>query len=189
MEGYESGGSCGWKNAASYLRDGDEDVLLDEEEEGSPGCHFKVGSYFRHSWKADSHTFCRGLTSSGKSTTFRLLTNQLLALSSHTRKETSLASQIKHTILDAFSNSKTWNDNASRHSKFLSLHFSPSKGRIAGVKFIFLSPDDSIRMVETRTSHQLAALGFKLQAEAPFVHIYPPHVHSAPRQPRVRVPG
>ncbi|KAH6891643.1 chitin synthase 6 [Coprinopsis sp. MPI-PUGE-AT-0042] len=152
----------------------------------------------------------RGLTSSGKSTTFRLLTNELLSLSSHTRKETSLASQVKHTltILDAFGNSKSpWNDNApactllipSFHPlerpnrrcqlraeertfhifyQFLNgataeerdyfgledmsdykLLSSSGCYRLSSATGMFLSPDDSIGMVETRAS--LAALGFK----------------------------
>ncbi|KAH6913011.1 hypothetical protein BKA70DRAFT_1531748 [Coprinopsis sp. MPI-PUGE-AT-0042] len=72
--------------------------------------------------------------------------DELLSLSSLTHQETSLASQVKHTltILDAFRNSKSpWNDNASRHARFLSLHFTPSKGRIAGAKFITFNLDKS----------------------------------------------
>ncbi|KAH6899274.1 P-loop containing nucleoside triphosphate hydrolase protein [Coprinopsis sp. MPI-PUGE-AT-0042] len=102
--------------------------------------------YYARRKKEAQGAISRGLTSSGKSTTFRLLTNELLSLSSHTRKETSLASQVKHTltVLDAFGNSKSpRNDNASRHARFLSLHFTPSKGRIAGPKFVTFNLDKS----------------------------------------------
>ena len=51
-------------------------------------------------------TSSRGITGSGKSTSLRLLTAQLLRLSAHSKKEVALATQVKSllTVLDAFGN-------------------------------------------------------------------------------------
>lgn len=76
----------------------------------------------------------------------RLLTNQLLRLSAHSRKENTTANQIKAvlTILDAFGNAKTlMNPNASRHGRLVELHFSSAKGRITNAKFLAYNLDKS----------------------------------------------
>ncbi|TEB20895.1 hypothetical protein FA13DRAFT_1800569 [Coprinellus micaceus] len=96
----------------------------------------------------------RGHTSSGKSHSLALLTSHLLRLSSHSKREVALASQIKalNTILSAFGNAKTvMNPDASRHSKLLELHFTSGsgggangkEGRIAGAKVLTYNLDKS----------------------------------------------
>ncbi|KAJ7860378.1 glycosyltransferase family 2 protein [Mycena olivaceomarginata] len=81
----------------------------------------------------------RGITASG------LLANQLLRLSSHSRKEAKVADQLRAmtTLLDSFGNAKTHaNPDASRHSKLLELHFT-DRGRIAGAKCLVFGLDKS----------------------------------------------
>ncbi|KAI6042199.1 glycosyltransferase family 2 protein [Pisolithus marmoratus] len=83
----------------------------------------------------------RGMTCSGKTHNARLL------------KEHKVASQIKalHTLLDAFGNSKTpLNPNASRHGRYLELHFS-DRGRIESAKVLAFALDKS-RL--TRLTHE-----------------------------------
>ncbi|KAF8634627.1 hypothetical protein AX15_000804 [Amanita polypyramis BW_CC] len=95
----------------------------------------------------------RGITGSGKSSGLRLLTNQILRLSSHSKKEAKTAEQIKSmfTVLDSFGNAKTlMNPNASRHGRYLELHFT-SRGRISGAKILTYALDKS-RL--TRLSHE-----------------------------------
>ncbi|KAM6496484.1 glycosyltransferase family 2 protein [Amanita muscaria] len=95
----------------------------------------------------------RGITGSGKSSGLRLLTNQLLRLSSHSKKEHKIADQIKSffTVLDSFGNAKTlMNPNASRHGRYLELHFTP-RGRISGAKVLTYGLDKS-RL--TRLNHE-----------------------------------
>ncbi|KAF7309423.1 Glycosyltransferase family 2 protein [Mycena indigotica] len=100
----------------------------------------------------------RGVTSSGKSSSMRLLSSQLLRLSTHSRKEAKLADQLRAmtTLLDSFGNAKTQtNPDASRHSKLLELHFN-ERGRFAGAKCLLFSLDKSrlTRLVhEERTYH------------------------------------
>jgi chitin synthase len=78
----------------------------------------------------------RGITGSAKSASCRLLVNQLLRLSSHSKREIKVADQINALIplLDAFGNAKTpINPNASRHTRYLELHFN-DRGRISSDK-------------------------------------------------------
>ncbi|KAF8432942.1 glycosyltransferase family 2 protein [Boletus edulis BED1] len=87
----------------------------------------------------------RGITGSGKSSSLRLLVDQVLRLSSHSKKELKVASQVKalHTLLDAFGNAKTVsNPNASRHSRYLELHFNV-RGRIESAKVLAFALDKS----------------------------------------------
>lgn len=77
-----------------------------------------------------------GITGSGKTASAQLLTNQVLRLSSHSRKEMRIAEQIKALtpVLDSFGNAKTlMNPNASRHGRYFELHFN-DRGRISGAK-------------------------------------------------------
>lgn len=86
-----------------------------------------------------------GITSSGKTSTLRLLVDQVLRLSSHSKKELRIASQVKalHTLLDAFGNAKTIsNPNASRHTRYLELHFN-DRGRIESAKVLAFALDKS----------------------------------------------
>ncbi|KAJ2978129.1 hypothetical protein NUW54_g11331 [Trametes sanguinea] len=87
----------------------------------------------------------RGITASGKSASSQLLVNQILRLSSHSKKEARLADQVKalSTLLDSFGNAKTLvNPNASRHSRYLELHFS-ERGRIQAAKVLTFGLDKS----------------------------------------------
>lgn len=80
----------------------------------------------------------RGITGSGKTASSQLLVNQVLRLSSHSRKETKVADQIRALIplLDSFGNAKTlMNPNASRHGRYIEMHFN-EKGRISGAKIL-----------------------------------------------------
>ncbi|KAI6101709.1 glycosyltransferase family 2 protein [Pisolithus croceorrhizus] len=95
----------------------------------------------------------RGMTCSGKTYNARLLVNQILRLSAHSKKEHKVASQVKalHTLLDAFGNSKTpLNPNASRHGRYLELHFN-DRGRIESAKVLAFALDKS-RL--TRLTHE-----------------------------------
>jgi chitin synthase len=83
---------------------------------------------------------------------------QLLRLSAHSKKELRLAEQIKalHTLLDSFGNAKTlMSPNASRHARYLELHFSET-GRIISAKILAFGLDKNrlIRLThEERTYH------------------------------------
>ncbi|KAG6809077.1 hypothetical protein H0H92_001693 [Tricholoma furcatifolium] len=87
----------------------------------------------------------RGITGSGKSSSIRLFVNQVLRLSTHSRKEAKVAEQIKAigVVLDSFGNAKTlMNPNASRHSRYLELHFN-ERGRISSSKILAYGLDKS----------------------------------------------
>ncbi|KAH8092468.1 chitin synthase [Cristinia sonorae] len=87
----------------------------------------------------------RGITGSGKTASSQLLTSQILRLSAHSKKEHRLAEQIKAltTLLDSFGNAKTlMNPNASRHGRYLELHFS-ERGRIKAGKVLTYGLDKS----------------------------------------------
>ncbi|KAI0782569.1 glycosyltransferase family 2 protein [Abortiporus biennis] len=80
----------------------------------------------------------RGITGSGKTASSQLLVNQILRLSSHSKKESRIAEQIKALtpLLDSFGNAKTlMNPNASRHGRYLELHFN-DRGRIKAAKIL-----------------------------------------------------
>ncbi|CCM00474.1 uncharacterized protein FIBRA_02507 [Fibroporia radiculosa] len=87
----------------------------------------------------------RGITASGKSFSSQLVTNQLLRLSSRSKKEVRLAEQIKAItpLLDSFGNAKTLiSPNASRHGRYLELHFN-DRGRINAAKVLTYGLDKS----------------------------------------------
>ncbi|KIY65055.1 glycosyltransferase family 2 protein [Cylindrobasidium torrendii FP15055 ss-10] len=87
----------------------------------------------------------RGVTGSSKSSSIRLIINQLLRLSSHSNREGKVAEQIKavSTVLDSFGNAKTlMSPNASRHTRYLELHFT-ERGRISGAKVLAFGLDKS----------------------------------------------
>ncbi|KAF4619536.1 hypothetical protein D9613_004681 [Agrocybe pediades] len=88
----------------------------------------------------------RGITGSGKSTSLQLLTSQLLRLSTPTKKSQKLSSQITalQTVLTSFGHAKTlMSPNASRHSRYLELHFTPSTGVLASAKVLTYALDKS----------------------------------------------
>ncbi|KAG5652272.1 hypothetical protein H0H81_005583 [Sphagnurus paluster] len=87
----------------------------------------------------------RGITGSGKSSSLRLFINQVLRLSSHSRKQAKVSEQIKAlgVVLDSFGNAKTlMNPNASRHGRYLELHFN-DRGRISSSKVLTYGLDKS----------------------------------------------
>ncbi|KAG6917556.1 hypothetical protein DXG01_002025 [Tephrocybe rancida] len=87
----------------------------------------------------------RGITGSGKSSNIRLFINQVLRLSTHSRKEAKVAEQIKAlgVVLDSFGNAKTlMNPNASRHGRYFELHFN-ERGRISSSKVLTFGLDKS----------------------------------------------
>ncbi|KAF5363873.1 hypothetical protein D9756_000062 [Leucocoprinus leucothites] len=87
----------------------------------------------------------RGITGSGKSSSLRLLLNQILRLSTHSKKEARISDQIQalSTVLDSFGNAKTlMNPNASRHGRYLELHFN-DRGRISSAKVLTYGLDKS----------------------------------------------
>lgn len=95
----------------------------------------------------------RGITGSGKTESSKLLMNQVLRLSARSKKEKKVAEQIKFlsTLLDSFGNAKTLlNPNASRHGRYLELHFN-ERGRISAAKVLTYGLDKS-RL--TRLSHE-----------------------------------
>ncbi|KAJ8453838.1 hypothetical protein ONZ45_g19545 [Pleurotus djamor] len=95
----------------------------------------------------------RGITGSGKSSSIRLFMNQILRLSTHSKKEARIGEQIKafSTVLDSFGNAKTlMSPNASRHGRYLELHFN-ERGRIGAAKALAFGLDKS-RL--TRLSHE-----------------------------------
>ncbi|KAG8219096.1 glycosyltransferase family 2 protein [Butyriboletus roseoflavus] len=103
--------------------------------------------------KQSQSVITRGITGSGKTSSLRFLLDQVLRLSSHSKKELRMASQIKalHTLLDAFGNAKTVsNPNASRHSRYLELHFN-DRGRVESAKVLAFALDKS-RL--TRLAHE-----------------------------------
>ncbi|RCI02456.1 hypothetical protein CU098_010499, partial [Rhizopus stolonifer] len=93
----------------------------------------------------DQSIILSGITGSGKSTTRSHLLNQLLSLSTHSKKETKLQQQIKNSlvILEAFGNAKTTqNTSASKYGIFQELQFS-ERGRILGAKTLTYAFDKS----------------------------------------------
>ncbi|KAG0168377.1 hypothetical protein DFQ28_004896 [Apophysomyces sp. BC1034] len=84
----------------------------------------------------DQSIVLSGITGSGKSTTRKHLLDQLLLLSTHSKKETKLQLQIinAQTIIEAFGNARTTqNSSASKFSVFQEIQFS-ERGRILGAK-------------------------------------------------------
>jgi len=79
-----------------------------------------------------------GLTGSGKSTTSKHFTSQILHLSSSTKAQRRLTDQITYllTLLESFGHSKTpLNPSASQHGRYLELHFN-TQGEIEGAKVL-----------------------------------------------------
>ncbi|EIW83186.1 glycosyltransferase family 2 protein [Coniophora puteana RWD-64-598 SS2] len=87
----------------------------------------------------------RGVTGSGKTASSRLLVDQLLRLSAHSKKEGKLVEQIKafDTLLQSFGHAKTQtNANASRFIRYTELHFN-YRGRINSTKVLAFGLDKS----------------------------------------------
>ncbi|KAH7928935.1 glycosyltransferase family 2 protein [Leucogyrophana mollusca] len=94
----------------------------------------------------------RGISGSGKTASSRLIVDQLLRLSAHSKREVKIAEQVKalSPLLESFGNAKTpTNANASRHVRYTELHFNV-RGRISSAKVLAFGLDKS-RL--TRLSH------------------------------------
>ncbi|KAI8141545.1 chitin synthase [Fennellomyces sp. T-0311] len=111
----------------------------------------------------DQSIILSGITGSGKSTTRSHLVQQLTLLSTHSKKETKLQSQIRNAaiILEAFGNARTvQNSSASKFGMFQELQFS-ERGRILGAKTLTYAFDkarvSSVPLNE-RTYHVFYAL-------------------------------
>ena len=92
-----------------------------------------------------THVCARGITASGKTASVRLFVDQVIRLSTRTSQEVKMAEQVKAmgTLLDAFGNAKTvMNPNASRHSRYLELHFN-DRGRLSSAKVLAFGLDKS----------------------------------------------
>ncbi|KIJ57290.1 glycosyltransferase family 2 protein [Sphaerobolus stellatus SS14] len=103
--------------------------------------------------KESQSVIFRGITGSGKTESSRLLTNQILRLSAHSKKEMKLVDQIKslHQLLDSFGNAKTLaNPNASRFGRYLEMSFN-ERGRISSAKALAYGLDKT-RL--TRLGHE-----------------------------------
>ena len=96
----------------------------------------------------------RGITGSGKLSSQRLFLNQILRLSTYSKKELKLAEQIKafNTILVSFGNAKTMNPNASHHGRYLKLHFN-KRGRISAAKVLTFGLDKTCLNRLTHEEH------------------------------------
>ncbi|KAH7888944.1 glycosyltransferase family 2 protein [Phlebopus sp. FC_14] len=95
----------------------------------------------------------RGVSGSGKTASSRLLVDQILRLSAHSKREGKIVEQIKafSLLLESFGNAKTpTNPNASRHARYTELHFN-DRGRISAAKVLAFGLDKS-RL--TRLSHE-----------------------------------
>ncbi|KAG2185213.1 hypothetical protein INT44_002003 [Umbelopsis vinacea] len=93
----------------------------------------------------DQSIILSGITGSGKTTTHSHLLNELLLLSTHSKKETKLQQQIHsaQAILDAFGCAYTsQNVSASKFGKFQELQFN-ERGRIIGAKTLAFGFDKS----------------------------------------------
>ncbi|KAI8987381.1 chitin synthase [Mycotypha africana] len=93
----------------------------------------------------DQSIILSGITGSGKSRTKSHFLNQILLLSTHSKKENKLQQQIKNSliILEAFGNCKTTqNLSASKYGMFQELQFS-ERGRILGAKTLTYAFDKS----------------------------------------------
>ncbi|KAI7889478.1 chitin synthase [Mucor mucedo] len=93
----------------------------------------------------DQSIILSGITGSGKSTTRSHLLNQILLLSTHSKKETKLQQQIQNSlvILEAFGHTKTLQtSSASKYGMFQELQFS-ERGRILGAKTLTYAFDKS----------------------------------------------
>ena len=90
-------------------------------------------------------TSSRGITGSGKSSSLRLFMNQVIKLSTRTKREMKLGEQVKAlvTVLDSFGNAKTlMNPNASRHGRYLEMHFN-DRGGLSAAKVLTFGLDKS----------------------------------------------
>ncbi|CAG8448686.1 13567_t:CDS:10 [Ambispora leptoticha] len=93
----------------------------------------------------DQSVIFSGISGSGKTASQSHFLQQLLLLSTHTKKESKIASLIENAqfILEAFGNAQTvQNRNASRFGKYLELQFN-ERGRIIGAKGLTYALDKS----------------------------------------------
>ncbi|CAI2172505.1 17453_t:CDS:2 [Funneliformis geosporum] len=154
----------------------------------------KVYLHMRRSAEDQSVIFS-GITGSGKTATQGHLLQQLLLLSTHTKKESKIANQIQNAqiILEAFGNSKTkQNINASRFGKYLELQFN-DRGRIVGAKALTYCFDKA-RVTEIplneRTYHAFYYLlaGFTPEEKSQLNLMEPQHYNYLARSKCYKIP-
>ncbi|RIA92287.1 Glycosyltransferase Family 2 protein [Glomus cerebriforme] len=132
----------------------------------------------------DQSVIFSGITGSGKTATQGHLLQQLLLLSTHTKKESKIANQIQNAqiILEAFGNSKTkQNINASRFGKYLELQFN-ERGRIVGAKALTYCFDKA-RVTEVPLDERTYHIFYYLLAgatpeEKSQLHLLEPHQYN-----------
>ncbi|KIK94572.1 glycosyltransferase family 2 protein [Paxillus rubicundulus Ve08.2h10] len=101
----------------------------------------------------------RGISGSGKTTSSRLLVDQILRLSSHSKREGKIVEQIKafSLLVESFGNAKTpTNPNASRYTRYTELHFN-DRGRISAAKILAFGLDKSrlVRLSQEERSYHV----------------------------------
>ncbi|KAF9241812.1 glycosyltransferase family 2 protein [Melanogaster broomeanus] len=101
----------------------------------------------------------RGISGSGKTAGSRLLVDQILRLSAHSKREGKIAEQIKafSQLLESFGNAKTpTNPNASRNARYTELHFN-DRGRISAAKVLAFGLDKSrlVRLSQEERSYHV----------------------------------
>ncbi|KAF8552197.1 glycosyltransferase family 2 protein [Imleria badia] len=101
----------------------------------------------------------RGISGSGKTASTRLIVDQILRLSAHSKREAKIVEQIKafSLLLDSFANAKTpTNPNASRHTRYTELHFN-DRGRISAAKVLAFGLDKSrlVRLTHDERSYHV----------------------------------
>ncbi|CAG8454713.1 848_t:CDS:10 [Ambispora gerdemannii] len=143
----------------------------------------RVYLHMRRSAEDQSVVFS-GISGSGKTATQSHLLQQLLLLSTHTKKESKIASLIQNAqfILEAFGNAHTiQNRNASRFGKYLELQFN-ERGRIIGAKALTYALDKS-RVTEVPQDERSYHVFYYLLAganveEKSQLHLQDPHHYS-----------
>lgn len=93
----------------------------------------------------DTYKSSSGVSGSGKTFSIKLLVDQILRLSAHSKRERKIAEQIKafSLVLESFGNAKSpTNPNASRHIRYIELHFN-DRGRISAAKVLAFGLDKS----------------------------------------------
>ncbi|KAF9227129.1 glycosyltransferase family 2 protein [Gyrodon lividus] len=101
----------------------------------------------------------RGISGSGKTTSNRLLVDQILRLSAHSKREGKIVEQIKafSLLVESFGNAKTpTNPNASRCTRYTELHFN-DRGRISAAKILAFGLDKSrlVRLSQEERSYHV----------------------------------
>ncbi|PWN53759.1 hypothetical protein IE53DRAFT_108130 [Violaceomyces palustris] len=139
-----------------------EQQRADSPEDALPPHPYELACRVYHSMRRSGESqavIFNGSTDSGKTFTSRLFTSQLLRLSSaSSKRELKLAEQVRslETLLNSFGAAKTkFNGNASRHGRYLELHYN-QEGRLSAAKVLTFGLDKhrlNRLLPEERTFH------------------------------------